>query len=202
MKVLLAVFILLGPAGAELLHADSDGYYCVGRTYMSYQFGMDNQSGPPPQLFVIRTAGRSGIPEPMTLEFPRIQVHGMRCGAGWIEVAAFSAVYRVLLDTADRPVRYEVMPLPNNQKTVMEFSLTQNLGLLSGGRAYMKPVRERLRAKERGGAYYLEINATPFSPLKRCHLAIVSRIVETDRNGRAINFRNIFQGPGRRECGE
>jgi hypothetical protein len=200
--LLLVVFITICPGGVGVAYADSDGYYCVGRGYLAYQFGMDTQVGPPHHLFVIRTAGATGIPEPLTLELPRFQVHGMRCGAGWVQVASFAAVYHVMLDESDKPSRYEERPYSDSQKIVEEFSLTQNLGPLSGGRAYWKPVRVRLSAKERGGGYFLEINAKTVSPSRKCELVVTSRIVETDRNGREINARLIFQGPGRRECGE
>ena len=80
--------------------------------------------------------------------------------------------------------------------------LERPVGTLSGGRAYLKPSRIRLSAKERGGEYFLEIIAKELSPLKKCDLAITSRIVETDRNAREINARIIFQGRGHRECGE
>ena len=205
MKLLGAIVLLvLIPLGAGTAYADSDGYYCIGRGYLAYQFGFAAPSTRPHRLFVIRFSGASGIQSPDVLDLPQFQVHGMRCGEGWIDVAAFTNVYRVTLDENSRPVGYEVRPFPDGQKIPQEFILSQiqNLGASSGGRAYLKPVRVRLSASERGGAYLLEIIAKAIPPLKRCELAITSRIVETDRNGREINARIIFQGRGYRECGE
>jgi hypothetical protein len=185
-------------------YADSDGYYCAGRGYLAYQFGMAPLPVAPHHLNVIRLVGPAGIPQPAALELPQFQVHGMRCGEGWIDVAAFTGIYHVILDESDRPVRYEVRPFPDGQKIPQEFSRaqSQNLGSLGGGRAYLKPVRLRLSAKKRGGGYLLEIVAKSAPPLKRCELAVTSRLVETGRNGREIDARVIFQGRGYRECGE
>lgn len=72
----------------------------------------------------------------------------------------------------------------------------------SGKRAYLKPVRVRLSAKERGGEYLLEVVAKAIEPVKECELSITSRVVETDSRGRQTSERIIFQGRGRRECGE
>jgi hypothetical protein len=205
MKVLLIVgLIMLGPSGRGVAYADSEGYYCMGRGYLAYQFGMAAPPAAPHRLYVVRTAGPTGIPEAVVLELPQFQVHGMRCGAGWIDVRSFNAVYHVILDKDDRPVRYEAQPAPDGQAIPREFILSQlqNLGPWRGGRAYRKPVRASLGVKERGGQYLLEINATVVPPLEKCELAITSRIVETDRNGREINARIIFQGGGHRECGE
>jgi hypothetical protein len=198
------VLLVLIPLGAGTAYADSDGYYCIGRGYLAYQFGFAAPSTRPHRLSVIRFSGASGIHSPEVLDLPQFQVHGMRCGEGWIDVAAFTNVYRVTLDENSRPVGYEVRPFPDGQKIPQEFILSQihNLGASSGGRAYLKPVRVRLSARERGGAYLLEIVAKAIPPLKRCELAITSRIVETDRNGREIGARIIFQGRGHREWGE
>ena len=205
MKLLGAIVLLiLSPLGVGTAYADSDGYYCIGRGYLAYQFGFAAPSTGPHRLSVIRFSGASGIQSPAVLDLPQFQVHGMRCGEGWIDVAAFTNVYRVTLDQNSRPVGYEVRLSPDGQKISQEFILSQihNLGAPGGGRAYLKPVRVRLSARERGGAYLLEIIAKAIPPLKKCELAMTSRIVETDRNGRKISARIIFQGRSHRECGE
>src|SRR5437762_7688068 len=41
MKLLGAIVLLiLSPLGVGTAYADSDGYYCVGRGYLAYQFGL------------------------------------------------------------------------------------------------------------------------------------------------------------------
>jgi hypothetical protein len=205
MKLLGAIVLLiLTPLGVGTAYADSDGYYCIGRGYLAYQFGFAAPSTRPHRLSVIRFAGASGIQPPAVLDLPQFQVHGMQCGEGWIDVASFTAIYHVTLDESGRPVRYAVQPFADGQKIPQAFILSQvqNLGASSGGRAYLKPVRVHLSAKERGGAYLLDIVAKAIPPLEKCELDITSRLVETDRDGREVNARIIFQGLGHRECGE
>lgn len=198
------VFLVLSSFGAGTVYADSDGYYCIGRGYLAYQFGFAPPSNRPHRLSVIRFSGTSGIQSPAVLDLPQFQVHGMQCGEASIDVAAFTGIYHVTLDESSRPVRYELQPFPDGQKIPQAFTLSQlqNLGAEGGGRAYLKPVRVRLSATERGGEYVLEITAKAIPQLKKCELAVTSRIIETDRDGRETNARIIFQGRGYRECGE
>ncbi len=204
MKLLSAtVFLVLSFLGAGTVYA-GDGYYCVGRGYVAYQFGYAAPSPKPHRLSVIRFSDTSGIESPGVLDLPQFQVHGLQCGDAWIDVAAFTAIYHVTLDESHRPIRYEVQPFPDGQTMPQTFfpSQLQNLGGEGAARAYLKPVRARLSATGRGGEYLLDITAKVIPPLKKCELAITSRIVETDHDGREISARIIFQGRGYRECGE
>ena len=98
----------------------------------------------------------------------------MLCGEGWIDVASFSAVYRVTLDKDDRPVRYEVRGSLEGQPIPQPFiqSQDQNLGAFSGGRAYLKPIRTSLERKPLGGEYILEVTAKMTEPVKQCEVSI------------------------------
>jgi hypothetical protein len=200
-SVRLVALVLLGACVPGVAYADSDGYYCVGRGYLAYQFGMAPKSVAPHRIYVISTRGPEGIPEPAVLELPQFQVHGMVCGEGWIDVASFTSIYRITLDESDRPVRYEVMGLLGPIPQPFILSQNQNLGSSIGGRAYLTPIRTSLGAKPLGGEYILEITAKAIEPMKQCEISITSRIVETDRGGREISARIIFQGWGYRECG-
>jgi len=205
MKLLGATVVLvLSPFSAGTAYADSDGHYCVGRRYLAYQFGFAAPSSKPHRLSVIPFSGNSGIESLAVLDLPQFQVHGMQCGEAWIDVAAFTAIYHVTLDENHRPVRYEVRPFADGQTIPQAFfaSQLQNLGADGAARAYLKPVRDRLSASGLGGEYLLEITAKAITPLKKCEFAITSRIVETNRDGREIGARIIFQGRGHGECGE
>lgn len=194
------VLALLHPAAA---YADSDGYYCTGPGYLAYQFGM----APPPvrehRLYVLRTVGVQGIPEPVVLTLPQFQVHGLLCGESWIEVASFTDVYRITLDANKRPLRYDVVRSLRGQPIPKEFiaSQLQNLGPRSGGRARLKPVRTSLGRSASGREYFLEIVAKTPEPPRPCEVIVTSRVIETDARGRAIAERMIFQGPAALECG-
>ncbi len=73
------VFLGLSATSATPVWADSDGYYCIGRDYIAYQFGF----APPPiaqhRLYIIRVGGAAGIGEPAMFELPQFQVHGLLC---------------------------------------------------------------------------------------------------------------------------
>lgn len=197
---MLVELVTLGPLGLGVASADSDGYYCIGRGYVAYQFGMAPLPVAPHRLYVLRIGTTTGIAEPVALELPQFQVHGLRCGEGWIDVAAFTAIYHVTLDENTRPTRYEVRPFAEGQKIPQEFFPQLNLGLLSRAGQGMNPQRVSLEMKKDGGGYFLEMSGRPI-PSERCRTALASRVVETDRNGREIHERIIFQGIGTRECG-
>jgi hypothetical protein len=202
-RVHLFALVVLSTSVPAVAYADSDGYFCDGRGYLAYQFGMAPKPVAPHRLHVISTRGPQGIPEPAVLELPQFQVHGMICGDGWIDVASFTAVYRVTLDRNDRPERYELRSSLEGQPIPQPFILSQsqNLGSFSGGRAYLKPIRTALGSKPLGGEYILEVTAKLIEPVNQCQVSITSRIVETDRSGQEISQRIIFQGRGYRECG-
>ena len=201
MRILLFVaFVILAPLGLGVAYADSDGYYCVGHGYLAYQFGMAPLPVAPHHLYVLRIGTTTGIGEPVAIDLPQFQVHGLRCGEGWIDVAAFTAIYHVTLDGNTRPLRFEVRPFAEGQKVPPEFFPQLNLGTLSRAGQDLKLQRISLGMKEGGGQYLLEMTGQ-LIPAERCRTALTTRIVETDRNGREISERLIFQGRGTRDCG-
>ena len=199
----LVALVVLAVCVPATSFADSDGYFCKGKTYLAYQFGMAPMPVAPHRLYIISIRGPQGIPEPVSLELPQFQVHGMLCGDGWVDIASFTVVYRVLLDENSRPLRYERQRSLVGQPIPKEFisSQSQNLGALAGGRAYPRPVRTILGPKTVGGEYILEVVAKAIEPLNRCEIAITSRVIETNSSAQEIGERVIFQGRGHRECG-
>lgn len=197
----LLLLIALSPIGLANAYADSDGYYCIGHGYIAYQFGMDTP-GNPPRVSIIRTATSGEIPRPLELRLPPFQVHAMRCGEGWVDVASFTMVYRIILDRNGRPVRYETRPLPGGSSGLSEFPRTPNLATLSRAAATLEAERVVLGETDRGRSYVLVITAAIIPPAKQCRTAITTRIVEMDRNGKELRGRVIFEGEGGRECGE
>jgi hypothetical protein len=199
MKIpLLAIAVLIGPLGLGVAYADSDGYYCVGPGYLAYQFGMAPRSSAPHRLHVLGTRAAAGITEPVVLELPQFQVHGLRCGDGWIEVASFTAIYRVMLDKQQRPGRYEIKQFATGQKLPPEFYPQRNLGMLSSARG--KTERVSLAVRDGGGQVFLEMSGVDV-PSEKCRVDLKSRVVETDRNGREVRERVLYQARGSRECG-
>ena len=74
-----------------IARADSDGYFCLGPGYIAYQFGMAGPSARLHWIFIVRYEAR-GISELDSIQLPQFQVHGMRCQADAVDVAAWDAV--------------------------------------------------------------------------------------------------------------
>jgi hypothetical protein len=109
--------------------ADRDGYYCVGRNYIAYQFGIAPPPIAPHRLYVISVAGTTGIGEPAVLELPQFQVHGLLCKEQMVQIASRDAIYTVQLDSARRPVRYEMTLWADPQHAPPQFiGHEKNLG--------------------------------------------------------------------------
>ncbi len=72
MKLVAAIVLLvIGHLGLGTAYADSDGYYCIGRGYLAYQFGLAAPPTRPHRLTVIRFGDVSGIQPPAVLELPQ-----------------------------------------------------------------------------------------------------------------------------------
>ena len=203
MKTVVAgVFILLGQLGAGVAYADSDGYYCVGRGYLAYQFGLAPPPMRPHRLFIIRLEA-PGLEPPSVFELPQFQVHGMRCDDRTIQLAAHDTVYEVTLDAAGRPVRYESSPWPGRGRVPPQFvGQPRNLGIFNPAVTALKPLQITLGAAPEGGQYVLELTATTTSTERCAPVVTASRVVRTDRGGRELGQFEIFRGRGSRECGD
>lgn len=198
----IAALVLLAPSGARIASADSDGYYCIGPGYLAYQFGF---APPPPgshRLHVVRVGGAAGIHAPVVFDLPQFQVHGMRCDARTVRLAAFDAVYTVRLDEANRPVGYSKVPFPATGRLPEKFvGPSPNLGGWSRVRSTLGTERVPLGSTRDGGQAHLVIRGTN-DPSARCWSIVTTHVVRTDRNGRDVQQLEIFRGRGPRECGE
>jgi hypothetical protein len=112
------IVLLLAFSGTAF--ADSDGYYCVGRGFIAYQFGFAAPPARQHRVYVI-SFGPSGMTSPAVLELPQFQVHGMLCANQVIQIAAYDAIYTVHLDSMNRPTDYETTPWADQQNTPPAF---------------------------------------------------------------------------------
>ena len=193
--------ILLSPLGVGAAMADSDGYYCTGPGYLAYQFGF---AAPPVglhRLHIIRFGGAAGVQAPIVFDLPQFQVHGIRCGDRSVRLAAYDAIYTVVMDDMNRPVRYETTPWVDKGHVPPEFvGQFANLGGWSRAAGTLKTDRVPLGTVDRGGQYYLEIQGTEIA-YERCASMVTARVIRTDRNGREVQQLEIFRGRGVRDCG-
>jgi len=193
LSVVFLIFVL--PSVAE---ADSDGYFCVGKDYIAYQFGLAAPSIAPHRLTIVRF-GAGGFHAPQIVDLPQLQVYGMHCGDSAVRVAAFDAIYTIALDSAPRVIGKSVVP-PAERRYPTDSLVQRNLTTLTGAQGTMKAERVLLGKSTAGHLFELVITPTP-SP-KPCAVQIETTLVESDEAGKQIASRPVFAGEGHRECGE
>ncbi len=81
---------------ARSVHADRDGYYCTGPSYIAFELSPRHPT-PAHVLYVVSLRDSGGIAPPTTLELPRFQVHGMRCNASSVQLLSWDSLYTVNL---------------------------------------------------------------------------------------------------------
>ena len=183
--------VLLGLVLAAPAWADSDGYYCVGRDYIAYQFGFAAPPVAPHRLYVIRLGGAAGITEPAVFELPQFQVGGMLCTERSVQLAAVDVIYTVQLDSAGRPVRFETTPLLKPRHTPPQF-VGQNLGSSSRALTTERVLLMKDAAKHE---FILEIEPKE-STSAHCITEITTRVLEFDAAGQLVRERLVFRGNG------
>lgn len=93
--------LLLGTS-SQLL-ADSDGYFCVGPTYLAYQFSFSD-SIPGHNLFIIDLSDLRSQSTPQVVPLPDFQVHGMMCSDSIVQVLGWNSLYRITVRSRDPAV--------------------------------------------------------------------------------------------------
>ena len=89
---------------AGIALADSDGFFCVGETYIAIQSGSFYSDGVH-RLTIIPLSDEMGIGPETTIILPRFQLHAMRCDVDELGILSFSDIYKV--DVSDwRSYRY------------------------------------------------------------------------------------------------
>jgi hypothetical protein len=195
------LFVVVTPLGSGVAYADSDGYYCVGPGYLAYQFGLAPPPVAPHHLYVLRFSSAAGIQEPVSIDLPQFQVHGILCDAHMVRLAGWDAIYSVQLDTTFRPIRYNLTPRSDPQHLPPEFvGASRNLGGFNRIANALKVDRVSLGSVNGGGQFLVEVKGAAV-PSDRCASTVISRIVRTDRSGREIQELEVFRGRGFGDCG-
>src|SRR6266550_4753478 len=94
---------------ARSVQADRDGYYCTGPSYIAFELSPRHPT-PTHVLYVVSLRDSGGIAPPTTLELPRFQVHGMRCGASSVQLLGWDSLYTVNLNGPRPSVVTQVAP--------------------------------------------------------------------------------------------
>ncbi len=197
MCTLRALTLILCIAGATpALQADSDGYYCVGRDYLAYQFGLAAPPIAPHRIYVVRLAGEQAMSAPAVIDIPQFQVHGMLCDQTSIELESFDGIYKVDLDAARRPARYEFTPWTDPQRRV---SLSPGGSPRVGGYGFfskgLAPERTVLLKDPSGHQFVIEIEPQ-LSNTRLCETHITTRLIEVDPSNSVIRQQVLYTGIG------
>lgn len=182
------VLLLVDPAAA-----DSDGYYCVGRDYLAYQFGMAPLPIAPHRLYVIRLGGEQDVGEPAGIELPQFQVHGLLCGEKTVQVWAFDALYTVYLDQSRWPVRYDSIRSGDGQRPIFTGRRQSSLGGFGFTIKGLATQRKPLMKDASGHEFVIEIGPKPTGS-DRCHPEITTRLLELSASGKTLRERVLYRG--------
>jgi len=200
MKRPISIAIALTLACSSVARADSDGYFCVGKDYIAYQFGLAAPSVAPHRLTIVRFDSR-GFGIPRVVELPQFQVHGMVCADDMVRVASFDTIHTVRLDSMSRPVgAIESEPLATRGKLPSEFASQRNLAAGSRPVSSLKPERLTLGRTANGHDLVLEIS--PKKSKAACVTDVTTRLIQVGARGRTVKSFPVFTGIGRRACGE
>ena len=173
--------------------ADSDGYYCIGRDYLAYQFAFTN-GATGHYLAVISLNRGFAIDEPATVELPAFQVHGMRCNTTSVELHDLKNIYGVDISDRDLPMLLGQKRLDTDGR---EGFRQTNLGLWAFSGFRTEGVTAMTVPLPRPGigldaALLLKLEGEPLrGGSRRRHSAEV--VIANQRTGRVIS-RSIFTG--------
>jgi hypothetical protein len=191
---------LLAPREAR---ADSDGYFCVGRDYLAYQFGLAAPPVTPHWLYVVRLTQGGLSADTVRIALPQFQVRGMRCDAAMVTVFAYDAEYRVTLDDSHRPVSVTKGPIssavPRPPAALGNGNLAR-LGYSFSFRDWGKTIRRPLGQQPGGNQFVLEFVPDPMKA-EECQTQVTTHILLLDPSGAVIAKRQVFRGIALRACG-
>jgi len=200
MKRPFSIAIALTLACSSVAKADSDGYFCVGKDYIAYQFGLAAPSVALHRLTIVRFDSR-GFGYPRVVELPQFQVHGMVCADDMVRVASFEAIHTVRLDSMSRPVGpIESEPLAIRGKLPSEFAGQRNLAGGSKPVSSLKP--ERLTLGKTANGHVLMLEISPKKSKAVCVTDLTTRLIQVSARGTTLKSLPVFTGIGHRACGE
>jgi hypothetical protein len=184
--------------------ADSDGYYCVGRNYLAYEFSF-SQDPPGHHLYIVQVGGEPPISEPARLKIPDFQVAGLTCSDRHLDLLGGHQIYRIDISDPGRPMLTETRPLAEPGLRPDGFTvMTPNLGRLSA------PVRHRYKSPaervplvcdDRAATYELRITSKLPEDGTPCMLDVVSAVFQMQGDA-TVSSRKVFESRVDGPCGE
>ena len=179
----------------------SDGHYCVGPNYFAYELRQpDNYQAH--DVFVVALPRSGRIPVPFDLRIAPTDVQWMRCLPDAVQLMTDRQL-TVRLDPALRDGRLISGSFEAHDTPVGPFPTLGRYSVVARQPGFHRLPLEGVTAP----GYFLEIAGrslgVPLDPRAEiCELAIVSRLVRLDAEGRESDAREVFRGRGYRECTE
>jgi hypothetical protein len=166
--------------------ADSDGYYCVGPTYLAYEFSFSD-SIPGHNLFIIPLSDDQPDIRPVRVQLDDFQVHGMMCGDSTVQVLGWNVLYRVgILGSEARVLEAAELETPGS--TPVGFQKQEaNLGAYFGD-----SMRQELRIAS--SRYSYELRLTFRSPPGAWDSFGTVDLVRLDEGDRVLMSCRIYDG--------
>ncbi len=183
---------------ARSVHADRDGYYCTGPSYIAFELSPRHPT-PAHVLYVVSLRDSGGIAPPTTLELPRFQVHGMRCNASSVQLLSWDSLYTVNLGASGLSLVAGVAPWAKQgigRQLPVDYS-TLNLGPSSRAAVGGQPDTVALPIQSTAYKFILAFNVR----LAPCTYRVVTRLVELDAASHAVAALTLFDADTPRACG-
>lgn len=178
---------------ANPLLADSDGSFCATPSYLAYEVGFSGSASH--ELRVVSLASPLSQDSQRALPLPDFQVHGMLCTDAAILLLGWDTLYTASLLPETQRLSLSSEELAHGGFRPPAFSETdrlRNLGSLA------KPQVVPL-----GNPKSNLTLVTKLEPLaQECRLRVVSRLEETDSEGRVRFALQLYDGWRGAECGE
>ena len=182
---------LLFIAFAQISHADSDGYYCVGPNYIAYEFNLPGQPSAH-KLNIVYLGREGGITGPYQIVIPDFQTHGMKCDAELVNIRAWDGLFKINISDPLNP-EINKTKLPDVNSLKLDGFKEENLGNWA-----FKSESIRLDSDDKKSKYYLNIERKSDSNVKNGYGIIFhhnrSKVLQKNNDNEDIKELIIFSG--------
>jgi len=183
-------------------HADSDGYYCAGPTYIAYELWF-SVPGNRHVLHVVPLSAAGGIGAPDSVVLPIFQVHGMRCHASRVELRGWDSLYTVDLGHAPLTWTASALPWSGRRATREDLAAYPSVNLAEWSRAVSLGRSDTTALAIRGAPQrFLLIVDVEVDSTRTCMYDVHTTVVDRTPGPRGVPKRTLFDGKADMECGE
>lgn len=175
-------------------HADSDGYFCVGPTYLAYELSFSGNAPLGHQLHIVQLGDGEQWNTPVVVDLPEFQTQAMNCTDFGVTILAWNALYDVKWrGRRGRPSVTARAIQPGTPDATGMFQRTESLVLGPSRRTPLKS----------SGIEYSFVLVTEMSSLADlpCEMHVRS-VIQRIRGESVIDEHILYSGTKGAECGE